>query len=169
MAKRNFRSRETKFGFIFEDKTVQMIWFHGFNDEEPAQTKFLGIYEVHEILKDISPTDYPMGYPARHNFMECIAQLRLELVGRAKFDNVLYIQYSNEENHTQINMNRPLMDADMLRMVNLALLNHGRFQLQPMWSEEEERAYEARGYGSIFSTKVLKTKPGATDGGEVKE
>lgn len=103
-----------------------------------------------------------------HNFYECIHQLRLELVGRAKFDNVLYIQYTDEENHTQINMNRPLMDADMLRMVNLALLNHGRFQLQPMWSEEEERAYEARGYGSIFSTKVLKTKPGATDGGEVK-
>lgn len=169
MATRNFRSHETMYGFIFEEKTVLMIWFNAVNDEEPAASKYLGIYEVTEILKDISPSDYPRGYAAMHNFYECIHQLRLELVGRAKFDNVLYIQYTNEENHTQINMNRPLMDADMLRMVNLALLDHGRFQLQPMWSEEEERAYEARGYGSIFSTKTLRTKPGETDGGEVKQ
>ena len=169
MAKRNFRSHETKYGFIFEEKTVLMVWFNAVNDEEPSQCKYLGIYEVTEILKDISPSDYPIGYAAMHNFYECIHQLRLELVGRAKFDNVLYIQYTNGENHTQINMNRPITDVDMLRMLNLALLENGHFQLQPMWSEDEERAYEARGYGSIFSTKVLKTKPGATDGGEVKE
>ena len=169
MAKRNFRSHETMYGFIFEEKTVLMIWFNAVNDEEPAASKYLGIYEVAEILKDISPSDYPRGYAAMHNFYECIHQLRLELVGRAKFDNVLYIQYTNGENHTQINMNRPITDVDMLRMLNLALLENGHFQLQPMWSEDEERAYEARGYGSIFRTKVLKTKPGATDGGEVKE
>lgn len=146
MAKRNLRSREKKFGFIFEDKTVQMIWFHGFNDEEPASSKFLGIYEVAEILKDISPTDYPMGYPARHNFMECIAQLRLELIARAKYDNVLYVQYTDADGNTQINMNKSLEDVDMLRMVNLALLDHGRFQLQPMWSEDEKK-----GLGKVFS------------------
>lgn len=139
MAKRNFRSHETKYGFIFEEKTVLMIWFNGFNEEEPAQNKYLGIYEVAEILQDISPSDYPRGWCAMHNFYDCIHRLRLELVGgRAKFDNVLYIQYTNEENHTQINMNRPLMDEDMLRMVNLALLDHGHFQLYPMWSEDEE-------------------------------
>ena len=165
MATRNFRSHETKYGFIFEEKTVLMIWFNGINDEEPAASKYLGIYEVTEILKDISPNDYPRGYAAMHNFYECIHQLRLELVGgRAKFDNVLYIQYTKEDNHTQINMNRPLMDADMLRMVNLALLNHGRFQLQPMWSEDEEK-----GLGKVFRSKELRTKPGATDGGEVKQ
>lgn len=169
MAKRNFRSHKTKYGFIFGEKTVLMIWFNGFNDEEPAQCKNLDIYEVAEILKDISPSDYPRGYAAMHNFYECIHQLRLELVDRAKFDNVLYIQYTNEENHTQINMNRQLMDEDMLRMVNLALLEHGRFQLQPMWSEDEERAYEARGYGSIFSMKTFRTEPGTMDEGEVKE
>ena len=138
MAKRNFRSHETMYGFIFEEKTVLMIWFNIFNNEEPAQNKYLGIYEITEILKDISPIDYPRGYAAMHNFYECINQLRLELVGRAKFDNVLYIQYTNEDKRTQINMNRPLMDEDMLRMVNLALLNNGRFQLQPMWSEDEK-------------------------------
>ena len=138
MAKRYFRSNETKYGFIFEEKTVLMIWFNGFNEEEPAQNKYLGIYEVAEILKDISQNDYPRGYAAMHNFYECIHQLRLELVGRAKYDNVLYIQYTNEENHTQINMTKPLMDVDMLRMVNLALLDHGHFQLYPMWSEDEE-------------------------------
>lgn len=163
MAKRNFRSHETKYGFIFSEKTVLMIWFNGFNEGEPSQCKYLGIYEVAEILKDISPSDYPRGYAAMHNFYECIYQLRLELLGRAHFDNVIYVQYTDEENRTQINMNRPLMDADMLRMVNLALLEHGRFQLQPIWSEDE-----AKGLGKIFSTKVLKTKPGATDGGEVK-
>ena len=139
MAKRNFRSRETKFGFIFEDKTVQMIWFHGFNDEEPAQTKFLGIYEVAEILKDISPTDYPMGYPARHNFMECIAQLRLELIARAKYDNVLYVQYTDADGNTQINMNKSLEDVDMLRMVNLALMsNNCKMQLRKVWTAEDQ-------------------------------
>ena len=156
MAKRNFRSHETKYGFIFEEKTVLMIRFNGFNEEEPAQNKYLGIYEVAEILKDISPSDYPRGWCAMHNFYDCIHRLRLELVGRAKFDNVLYIQYTNEENHTQINMNRPLMDADMLRMVNLALLDQGRFQLQPMWSEDEEK-----GLGKVFSSKEFRTKPGA--------
>lgn len=164
MAKRNFRSRETKFGFIFEDKTVQMIWFHGFNDEEPASSKFLGIYEVHEILKDISPTDYPMGYPARHNFMECIAQLRLELIASAKYDNVLYVQYTDADGNTQINMNKPLEDVDMLRMLNLALLDHGRFQLQPMWSEDEEK-----GLGKVFSSKEFRTKPRAFGVHEVKK
>lgn len=139
MAKRNFRSRETKFGFIFEDKTVQMIWFHGFNDEEPASSKFLGIYEVHEILKDISPTDYPMGYPARHNFMECIAQLRLELIARAKYDNVLYVQYTNADGNTQINMNKPLEDVGMVRMLNLALMsNNSKFQIRKVWTAEDE-------------------------------
>ena len=139
MAKRNFRSRETKFGFIFEDKTVQMIWFHGFNDEEPASSKFLGIYEVHEILKDISPTDYPMGYPARHNFMECIAQLRMELIARAKYDNVLYVQYTDADGNTQINMNKSLQDVDMLRMVNLALMsNNCKMQLRKVWTAEDQ-------------------------------
>lgn len=139
MAKRNFRSCETKFGFIFEDKTVQMIWFHGFNDEEPASSKFLGIYEVHEILKDISPTDYPMGYPARHNFMECIAQLRLELISRAKYDNVLYVQYTDADGNTQINMNKSLEDVDMVRMLNLALMsNNCKMQLRKVWTAEDE-------------------------------
>ena len=139
MAKRNFRSRETKFGFIFEDKTVQMIWFNGFNDEEPASSKFLGIYEVHEILKDISPTDYPMGYPARHNFMECIAQLRLELIAAAKYDNVLYVQYTDADGNTQINMNKPLEDVDMVRMLNLALMsNNCKMQLRKVWTAEDE-------------------------------
>ena len=164
MAKRNFRSREKKFGFIFEDKTVQMVWFHGFNDEEPASTKFLGIYEVHEILKDISPEKYPIGYPAMHPFVECIAMLRLELIATAKYDNVLYVQYTDADGNTQINMNKPLEDVVMLRMLNLALMNHGRFQLQPMWSEDEEK-----GLGKVFSSKVLKTKAGATDGGKVKQ
>ena len=116
-----------------------MIWFNAINDEEPAASKYLGIYEVTEILKDIFPSDYPRGYAAMHNFYECIHQLRLELVGRAKFDNVLYIQYTNEENHTQINMNRPLMDADMLRMVNLALLDSNcKMQLRKVWTAEGE-------------------------------
>ena len=140
MATRNFRSHETMYGFIFEEKTVLMIWFNAVNDEEPAASKYLGIYEVTEILKDISPNDYPRGYAAMHNFYECIHQLRLELVGgRAKFDNVLYIQYTKEENHTQINMNRPLMDADMLRMLNLALLdNNCKMQLRKVWTAEDE-------------------------------
>ena len=124
MAKKNFRSHETKYGFIFENKTVQMIWFHGFNDEEPAQTKFLGIYEVVEILKDISPVTYPTGWCARHNFFECQMQLRYELIAAAKYDNVLYVQYTDENNNTQINMNKPIQDVDMLRMLNLALMNN---------------------------------------------
>ena len=166
MAKKNFRSREVKYGFIFEDKTVQMIWFNGFNDEEPPQTKFLGIYEVHEILKDISPTDYPIGYPAMHPFAECIAMLRLELIARAKYDNVLYVQYTDGDGNTQINMNKPIQDVDMLRMVNLALMDHGRFQLQPMWSEDEEK-----GLGKVFSSKEFRTKPGTFGVGvyDVKE
>lgn len=155
MAKRYFRSNETKYGFIFEEKTVLMIWFNSFNEEEPAQNKYLGIYEVAEILKDISPSDYPRGWCAMHNFYDCIQRLRLELVIRAKYDNVLYIQYTNEENHTQINMTKPLMDVDMLRMVNLALLDHGHFQLYPMWSEDEEK-----GLGKVFSSKEFRTKPG---------
>lgn len=138
MAKRNFRSRETKFGFIFEDKTVQMIWFHGFNDEEPAQTKFLGIYEVAEILKGISPEKYPIGYPATHTFAECIAQLRLELIAAAKYDNVLYVQYTDADGNTQINMNKSLKDVDMVRMLNLALMDaNSKMQLMPRWCEDE--------------------------------
>lgn len=138
MAKRNFRSREVKYGFIFDERTVQMVWFSGVNDEEPVSSKFLGIYEVHEILKDISPTDYPIGYPARHNFMECIAQLRLELIARAKYDNVLYVQYTDADGNTQINMNKPLEDVDMVRMLNLALMsNNSKFQLMPRWCEDE--------------------------------
>lgn len=138
MAKRNFRSREVKYGFIFEDKTVQMIWFSGINDEEPAQTKFLGIYEVHEILKDISPEKYPIGYPATHPFVECIAMLRLELIAAAKYDNVLYVQYTDADGNTQINMNKPLEDVDMVRMLNLAFMNaNSKFQLMPRWYEDE--------------------------------
>lgn len=138
MAKRNFRSRETKYGFIFEERTVQMVWFSGVNEEEPASSKFLGIYEVHEILKDISPTDYPVGYPARHNFMECIAMLRLELIARAKYDNVLYVQYTDADGNTQINMNKSLKDVDMVRMLNLALMdNNCKMQLMPRWCEDE--------------------------------
>ena len=138
MAKRNFRSRERKYGFIFEEKTVLMIWFDCFNEEEPATSKYLGIYEVAEILQDISPSDYPRGWCAMHNFYDCIHRLRLELISRAKFDNVLYVGYTDEEGNTQINMNKPLTDSDMLRMVNLVLLDKGHFQLQAMWQEDEE-------------------------------
>lgn len=139
MAKKNFRSREMKYGFIFENKTVQMIWFHGFNNEEPAQTKFLGIYEVAEILKDISPINYPTGWCARHNFFECIVQLRYELIAAAKYDNVLYVQYTDENNNTQINMNKSLEDVDMLRMLNLALMNNNcKLQLRKVWTAEDE-------------------------------
>lgn len=137
--KKNFRSFERKYAFLFEEKTVQMIWFHGFNDEEPAQTKFLGIYEVHEILKDISPEKYPIGYPAMHPFVECIAMLRLELIAAAKYDNVLYVQYTDAEGNTQINMNKSLEDVNMVRMLNLVLMNNNcKMQLRKVWTAEDE-------------------------------
>lgn len=139
--KKNFRSFERKYAFLFEDRTVQMIWFHGFNDEEPASTKFLGIYEVAEILNDLDPAKYPRGYCATHNFYECIYSLRLELLV-ANLDNVLYI-HNKVDDKVSIEIRKPLTDVDMLRMLNLVLINSNtRYQLQPMWLGSEPRPEE---------------------------